>query len=740
MSIPVEYLTLPTVEDIRGPRRYRRAPKPYAYNLLGLIKYYTGTDPDLIWGPFYKRYRAVQHERKETWIPYDLNYIWDRIPNTTQKRPGVVERFFNRLVGRDPPPTLNALVERTDDDDYDDGKKEKKKKTTSKYKTTAKPKTDTVIDNWKDAIKNKSDLSPTRIDFTEWYGRYKHPMDYSDEFYRTNYETLYNRICDFADTWFGAGVWLEDFRDEEHGEFSAWEVPQTEQFTQYARSVAHEDRGYVEWNDILSDPKHRKWLCVGIFAQIIERKIFNQLLFGASKEYQDELERHDAHWVLQEGFNRKDGRRGIVRSALGEGLLPEYFWDAVDDLAGQTVLIFQPLLALLSLHNSLGGGKNQPAFWQEVHSILAMAGYLHICMAISPSIFHILSASPGARFQWDEESHADQKIYTHSKNFHKSHEERWRVLAEVTSKGASVDVTKLLESFKGSEDVSEYMPFPQTQEEYRVMDHQRRRGGKVMYAVFPKLTRYTAENVGDLIMDVKPYRSHESENAGEGMRISIISRCMVVYYQGLVHADGEDGIPLDEHLKEISWNRSPGSIFPYRQHYWNDDGYPATGLHWPVYPDWLDTYWIWAGGWYIISWILWVWMGPESSESVGLLNAYVYKPLIWFAWEVTIRLLMKLSGLQFFDGPWAWVRLQAIGVLFYNISIYLYRHDSVPGSLFALLAPPLGFLDSVLIDKWPRAIMGFSGFLRESGWRGVFSGLSTAVNTDVTDVTDIVLQ
>src|SRR5438094_5429467 len=110
------------------------------------------------------------------------------------------------------------------------------------------------------------------------------------------------------------------------------------------------------------------------------------------------------------GFSRKEGRRQIARAALRGGLIPGDFWDSVDDLAGQTVLIFRPLFTLMCLVTGRTPKDSAPVFWQEAHSILAMAGYFQVCMAVSPSIFHVLSATPGARFQWDEELHADRDV------------------------------------------------------------------------------------------------------------------------------------------------------------------------------------------------------------------------------------------------------------------------------------------------------------------------------------------
>jgi hypothetical protein len=285
---------LPAVQDERPQRTRLTSPDEYPFSFLEAIKYYSGTDGDLIWGPFYKRLQAARR-KKADWEDFDLKGIWRYIPRASQTRPNLLQQCFYWAIGADAPrptitPSKSLKTPSTQDTDaagplvaHDANR------------TRNRP-----INSWQDEVDVSKDWSPTQIDFSEWYGRFRHPEDYDDEFYRSNYTVLYSNICDFAEKWFGAGQFLEDWRDDE-ADISVWEVPMTEQFVQYARAVAHEDRGYVNWKDVLNDPVHRKWLCVSIFAQIIERRIFNQLLFGATDEFEKELERHDQHWVMQEG-------------------------------------------------------------------------------------------------------------------------------------------------------------------------------------------------------------------------------------------------------------------------------------------------------------------------------------------------------------------------------------------------------------------------------------------------------
>ncbi|KAI0547157.1 hypothetical protein F4679DRAFT_575050 [Xylaria curta] len=682
--------TLPPVEAVRSNRLMKGAPRNHPYSFLEAIRWRLGIERDLIWGPFYKRFRAVRKE-STNWVGLSLGAIWDGIPAASQTRPGKIVQYFNRLTGADPAPTITPPP----------------RSRAAKESTSS---TSKIVD-WQDVTQFKDDWSPSQIDFRAWYGRLKHPADYNDDFYTINYKTLYNRLCDFAEIWFGQGIYLEDLRDTK-AEISTWEVPMTEQFVQYARVVAHEDKGYVEWNDILNDPKHRKWLCVSVFSQIIERKIFNQLLFGASKTDQEELERHDLHWLAAEGFTRKEGRRQIARAALGEQLVPENFWDQVDDLAGQTVLIFQPLFMLMCMATRRTFNSAGAAFWQEVHTILAMAGYFQVCTTISPSIFHILSATPGVRFQWEEEEHADQGLYDASKSFHKSHEDRWRVLAELSSKSNSASVTKLTEA--DDVDSTLYMPFPTNETEYRVMDHQRRRGGKVMYSVFPKLTRYSAENIGNLILDLKPAKSQDDLMDSEGMRISLLSRGMVVYYQGLVHnkSDSADGIPLDGHLHDIAMSRMTWGFLPYIRYYWNENGSPRLWLHWPIWSATLDK--LWFGILLYVCFIkIYQWV-YEYSEQRSLFEVLFYRSSLWIVADGAVYLIIKL----FFPAlktRYTFVKIMIFNAVFTLFLEFLFRNKDRNLVFFSIFAYPLFWLDKAFFQKFPLLAMAVAGAMGGGG-------------------------
>ncbi|KAI1496379.1 hypothetical protein F5X99DRAFT_400612 [Biscogniauxia marginata] len=389
----------------------------------------------------------------------------------------------------------------------------------------------------------QGDSRPSQIDFAAWFGRMQHPRDYDDQFYAENFKILYDRTTEFSQKWFGAGVHFGQYVGPNG---SGWSAPLTEQFLQYSRLVAHEDRPRKTWSNIINEPDQRKWLAVGILSQVLEKKIFNELLFGANKFFQDELERHDMLWIRREGYTRKEGRANIAKSALDGGLVPDNFWNSIDDLTGKTVLIFRPLLDLMRALRPSEKWRSQAVFWQELHILLAFAGYLQVCTAISPSVFHFLSATPGARMDYSLEQQADMPQYRDSKFWHEREEKKYQKGLDALAKGHNANLTEL-------QQLSGLNELPSTKEERNTDRHHRTRGAKIKFAVFPKVTRYRPENIGvDLPVD-QPSSPGEYEEA-EGQRISDITRCIVVYYQGLIYPrpNQTDGVPLETHLNEVT--------------------------------------------------------------------------------------------------------------------------------------------------------------------------------------------
>ena len=94
-------------------------------------------------------------------------------------------------------------------------------------------------------------------------------------------------------------------------------------------------------------------------------------------------------------------------------LIPRDFWICVDDLTAKTVKVLLPLYNVFKEafpNHAKREGYRLDAFQQQLHAIISYAGLIQVCMAISPSIFHFLSATPGARMDYEVEEQADSEL------------------------------------------------------------------------------------------------------------------------------------------------------------------------------------------------------------------------------------------------------------------------------------------------------------------------------------------
>ena len=220
--------------------------------------------------------------REKSFAPLFHGIPW-HLQETAPRGPGGRGLGGRGPGGRGPPGSRGIGGGDSDDDISDDDMTGKQKKHQEPYNINKEL---------------HEDPRPARLDFRS-FGYDQHPEDYSDEYYKTNYRLLYDRTVEFAEKWFG------DVDLPEPGyEGSPWQELLNDQFIEYSRLVAHEDRHVGGWPAFLRQAKYRKWLIVGILGQIMEKKIFVDLLFGADDKWRRELETDDLRLLDVEGKHR----------------------------------------------------------------------------------------------------------------------------------------------------------------------------------------------------------------------------------------------------------------------------------------------------------------------------------------------------------------------------------------------------------------------------------------------------
>jgi hypothetical protein len=117
----------------------------------------------------------------------------------------------------------------------------------------------------------------------------------TDEWFRDEFERLYDQVANFVDIFF---CQFQDVSLE--SSLSPW-IEMSSEFVRYSMMVAEPDDSLGDWNRILLERNERRYLLVGIFARILESKVFGELLFGASKGQKKQLEQLERSSIEVEG-------------------------------------------------------------------------------------------------------------------------------------------------------------------------------------------------------------------------------------------------------------------------------------------------------------------------------------------------------------------------------------------------------------------------------------------------------
>lgn len=241
----------------------------------------------------------------------------------------------------------------------------------------------------------------------------------------------------------------------------------------------------------------------------------------------------------------------MINMFLGSNTVSSDFWVKVDHLTNSTMAILLPLTNLLCYFRPPERWTDTFEMYSQLHSLIAQVGYFAICMARDPTIFHVLSATPGARMDWGMEAQASYELYRECKDEAERRDQAWTDKRKALLQSARAHAA----AHSSSPEAQQHLAGLERQ--FRVDRHHRLRGARVKYAVWPMVTRYRPENEGVTLpggggssassRQYDPRVSDADLELAEGQRILDIGKCVVIYYQGLMYPRtqpaGEDGQP-----------------------------------------------------------------------------------------------------------------------------------------------------------------------------------------------------
>lgn len=126
--------------------------------------------------------------------------------------------------------------------------------------------------------------APTRILYPP------HPLeDCSNRFYELEFYKLYAEIEDWTNIYFGAPDLTTTEWESDVGDGVWTRVREMPEFVQWAEMVAEEDAEMGGWENMIANGVNRKWFVAAVIVKIIKHKVFDELLFGGTKEEKEML-------------------------------------------------------------------------------------------------------------------------------------------------------------------------------------------------------------------------------------------------------------------------------------------------------------------------------------------------------------------------------------------------------------------------------------------------------------------
>ncbi|KAH6650943.1 hypothetical protein F5144DRAFT_524485 [Chaetomium tenue] len=466
-------------------------------------------------------------------------------------------------------------------------------------------------------------------------------------------------------------VWLE-------GGFS-------EQFLWFVGQVAMQDNNAGGWDALLTKRAHRECLVTGVIGKVLEMAVFDDLLFGADKTQKSMLEAQDECTLEFEGYHRTALRSQCIRTLLVNDILTPDFWPCVDQLTLQITSLFLPLLGVMDKHFPASRTNSLRNFYQDLHAIVASAGYLSIGIRWSANIFRFSLPYPGEVWDIDQE-HVDDTIYSASEAANiradLAAREKWeaerrqRLDREREREARNGNPTllgygeALLASARDQLNAVRRRIGGQENDEGSNSSgnggnvwHPPSRMGKVQIVLWPMLQRF--ETVGEIDPEV---------GAADGEKVTTIHKAQVVYYYGQVDEVGGDSDhypSLDDWMRETRRERRLSWLLE---------------LQWVIYPFVV---------WYLLGFL--ARYSPMVADIRQMVRHGSVEVFLYAAQGVTLFVMEAL------------VMLVAVVIGVSKVAVFAFY--LVMNTLVALLGPGLGYL-------W-GALGGVVG--NGDGWGGWYS-------------------
>ncbi|KAK0115578.1 hypothetical protein ONS96_014030 [Cadophora gregata f. sp. sojae] len=225
-----------------------------------------------------------------------------------------------------------------------------------------------------------------------------HPTtDRPDSWFITNFQQLFRQTSAFCSKFFA----LQEIPISDE----PWDKCKMKpEFIKWAEIVAEPEPRQGSWDELLRDRGLRKWFVMAVVVRVLRVKVFEEYFFGGTGEEVALMHQVDRAFLGREGFQREQLRASQARTILGSSPVPELFYPSVAKLTAQLALLLTPLTTYLY---SLSPPPGTPtpdisSLYQALHNLVSQAGYLAICVKLTPSVIQMYDVRPGDIWQPDD--------------------------------------------------------------------------------------------------------------------------------------------------------------------------------------------------------------------------------------------------------------------------------------------------------------------------------------------------